>query len=187
MTLQNSINSGKISQDSNGDIQVAASLNIAGRITSNGFWETYESYTHAFFKPWSETARFSMRLDLYGDNATSELEVSLLRESTTSNANAGLAVYRPNNTNTKNAYISGIGNSFICANNGNFGVGNSAPAYKLDVTGSARFNGSIGFFNKTPIAQQTGGAKTAAATYGTNEQTMLQTVYNALRNFGFLT
>ena len=29
-------------------------------------------------------------------------------------------------------------------------------------------------------------AKTAAATYGPNEQTMLQTAYNVARTFGFL-
>jgi hypothetical protein len=34
-------------------------------------------------------------------------------------------------------------------------------------------------------ARQTMGAKTAAATYGANEQTMLQTAYNVLRTFGF--
>jgi hypothetical protein len=35
--------------------------------------------------------------------------------------------------------------------------------------------------------RQTGGAATAAATYGANEQTMLQAVYNAMRTYGLLT
>lgn len=44
----------------------------------------------------------------------------------------------------------------------------------------------LGFFNKTPAVQQTGGAATAAGTYGAGEQTMLQKVYDCLRTFGFL-
>lgn len=44
----------------------------------------------------------------------------------------------------------------------------------------------IGFLGATAVVQQTGGVKTAAATYGSNEQTMLQTIYNMGRTFGFL-
>ena len=44
----------------------------------------------------------------------------------------------------------------------------------------------LGFFNATPVVQQTGGVATAGALYTATEQTMLQTVYNALRTFGFL-
>jgi len=44
----------------------------------------------------------------------------------------------------------------------------------------------LGFFNATPVVQQTGGAATAAGTYGATEQGMLQKAYDALRTFGFL-
>ena len=44
----------------------------------------------------------------------------------------------------------------------------------------------LGFFNATPVVQQTGGVSTAGASYTATEQSMLQTVYNALRTFGFL-
>jgi hypothetical protein len=44
----------------------------------------------------------------------------------------------------------------------------------------------IGFFNANPVAQQTGGNLTAAATYGANEQTMLNRVYTAMRNLGLI-
>ena len=44
----------------------------------------------------------------------------------------------------------------------------------------------IGFLGAAPASQQSGGAKTAAATYGANEQTMLQAAYNFGRTFGFL-
>lgn len=44
----------------------------------------------------------------------------------------------------------------------------------------------VAFFGATPAAQQTGGASTAAASYGANEQSMLQKAYNTLRTFGLL-
>jgi hypothetical protein len=43
----------------------------------------------------------------------------------------------------------------------------------------------LGFLGATPVVQQTLGVKTAGATYGTNEQTMLQLIYNLGRAFGF--
>ncbi len=44
----------------------------------------------------------------------------------------------------------------------------------------------LGFFNATPVVQQTGGAATASGTYGATEQGMLQKAYDALRAFGLL-
>jgi len=45
----------------------------------------------------------------------------------------------------------------------------------------------IGFLGAAAVARQTGGALTAAATYGSNEQTMLNRVWTAARNFGLIT
>jgi hypothetical protein len=45
-------------------------------------------------------------------------------------------------------------------------------------------NGDLGFFGVTPAARQPLGAATAASTYGTNEQAMLQKAYELLRTFG---
>lgn len=42
----------------------------------------------------------------------------------------------------------------------------------------------IGFFGATPVGQQTMGSATAGGTYGATEQTMLQAVYDAVRNIG---
>jgi hypothetical protein len=47
-------------------------------------------------------------------------------------------------------------------------------------------NQKLGFFNATPVVQQTGGAATATVVYTATEQGMLQKVYDALRTFGFL-
>jgi hypothetical protein len=42
----------------------------------------------------------------------------------------------------------------------------------------------LAFFGKTPIAQPTLGPATAGASYTSNEQNMLQAVYNLIRNLG---
>jgi hypothetical protein len=42
----------------------------------------------------------------------------------------------------------------------------------------------LGFFGKAPIVQPVMGAATAAGAYGTNEEGMLQAVYNAVRSLG---
>jgi hypothetical protein len=46
-------------------------------------------------------------------------------------------------------------------------------------------NQKIGFFNATPVVQQTMGVATASAVYTATEQAMLQKVYDVLRTFGF--
>jgi hypothetical protein len=43
----------------------------------------------------------------------------------------------------------------------------------------------LGFFNATPVVQQTMGAATASSSYTSVEQGMLQAVYNAVRALGF--
>jgi hypothetical protein len=53
----------------------------------------------------------------------------------------------------------------------------------VEVNGTSR----LGFFGAATVTQQVGGAKTAGATYTANEQTMLNAVYTALRNYGLLT
>jgi hypothetical protein len=60
-------------------------------------------------------------------------------------------------------------------------------AHKLEVTGAAMFDGDLGFYGTAPIAQPTGGAATAGAVYTAAEQTMLQTVYDAVRALGLMT
>jgi hypothetical protein len=45
----------------------------------------------------------------------------------------------------------------------------------------------LSFFGVAAVARQTGGVATAAATYGSNEQGMIQRMYNALRAVGLLT
>ena len=48
-------------------------------------------------------------------------------------------------------------------------------------------NQKLAFFGKTPVVQPTLGAATAGTSYTSNEQTMLQAVYNAVRAPGIVT
>lgn len=60
----------------------------------------------------------------------------------------------------------------------------SAGGKAFEVDSSAN---AIGYFGVTPVVRQTGGAATAGATYTATEQTMLNAVYGAMRNYGLLT
>lgn len=59
-------------------------------------------------------------------------------------------------------------------------IQNSTPTAIFQIAADSK----IGFFGVTPVARQPLGAATAGATYGTNEQTMLNNVYILLRNYG---
>jgi hypothetical protein len=50
---------------------------------------------------------------------------------------------------------------------GNVGIGMASPGHRLDVTGSARFNGNLGFYNATPVAQPNTTGTTTGFTAGT--------------------
>lgn len=55
---------------------------------------------------------------------------------------------------------------------------------RVEASGTAPM---VSFLGAAAAAQQTGGAQTAGATWTSTEQGMLQTAYDALRTFGFLT
>ena len=69
--------------------------------------------------------------------------------------------------------------SAAIADGGNISVGTSAGTQIGTAT-----NQKVGFFGHTPEVQPTMGAATATGTYGSNEQNMLQAVYNAVRALG---
>jgi len=73
-------------------------------------------------------------------NNTSAGYLRLFRSTNTSGP-VGLSVLRGDGTATTNAHISGKGNSFLAANNGNVGIGTTAPGVKLQVNGGIRARG----------------------------------------------
>jgi hypothetical protein len=64
------------------------------------------------------------------------------------------------------------------------GAGGTLEALRLEHSGSAPL---LGFFGVPAVARQTGGAAIAGTSYTSNEQTMLNRVYAAMRNLGLLT
>jgi hypothetical protein len=59
--------------------------------------------------------------------------------------------------------------------------------HKLEVEGAVLFDGNLGFYGTTPIAQPaSSGAATAGGSYGATEQAMLQEAYDALRDLGLM-
>lgn len=56
----------------------------------------------------------------------------------------------------------------------------------LHVEGDTYLVGNVGFFGTSPVGQQIGGVATAGGTYTATEQTMLQAVYDAMRNLGLM-
>lgn len=70
-------------------------------------------------------------------DGTSQALVRFLRSTSTTGLTA-IQVMKGNGTATTNAQIAGNGNSYLAANNGNVGIGMSAPTQKLEVNGAVR-------------------------------------------------
>jgi hypothetical protein len=67
------------------------------------------------------------------------------------------------------------------------GTDTPSAGLKLHVEGDTKFDGDIGFYNTSPVAQQvSSGPQTATIVYTATEQTMIQEMYNALRAYGLL-
>lgn len=139
MTLQNCLNLGKITQDlSTGKPAINSDANLYGQLTIFPKLEVKTNFNGSFFYPWTETTRYSGRIDLWSEDSTKEHEFSFFRDTFSTNSKVGIGIYKPDRTDTLNAYISANGNSFICANNGNMGVGTATPQEKLHVNGWIR-------------------------------------------------
>jgi hypothetical protein len=115
----------------------------------------------------------------------------------------GANYIRFNVANVPSGYVS-IGDqnnttSYVLNVNGNanvvgtIGCTNISPTANINTGGSIlagtslTATGAFGCNGATAVGKQAAGVNTAATTYSANEQTMLQTVYDAMRTFGFLT
>lgn len=99
-----------------------------------------------------------------------------LDTTTTESQQAGRLAFRW----TTATYASRAAHGFLSANDSTGEI--TAIQWGTDGSGSPTFS----VLGATRAAQQTGGAATAGATYGSTEQTMLQKVYDMARTFGFL-
>lgn len=90
---------------------------------------------------------------------------------------------------------------FVTNGDAFFDTGNSVSTYNFAVRSAATIadlsipaggavmhatSTAIGFFASSPSAQVVAGAASAGVTYGATERTMLQTAYDTLRTFGFM-
>jgi hypothetical protein len=149
----------------------------AGMSATSG---TIYSYQNAFnFNPSSGTAKFiadSINPTINQQVGTTSGDVYLFNiDPTLTRYTSTAATNRLLRIGTGGAELMGV--DF----NGDFHF-SSTNGTKLGIASTDK----IGFLGATPVAQQTGGAATAGSTYTTTEQTMLQTVYDALRTFGLL-
>lgn len=146
MTIQNSLNLGKLTPDlSSGKTVVTSDFNVFGQLVVSPKIEVKTTFNGAFFYPWAETSKLSGRIDLWGDDVTKEHEFSFFRDTLCSNAKTGIAVYKANQTNTINAYISASGgDSYLCATGGWLGIGTATPFDRLHVNnGYIRSNSGL--------------------------------------------
>lgn len=59
-------------------------------------------------------------------DGTSAATIRLFR-STNTTGTVGMSIYKGNNSTTVNSFLAGSGNSYLCANNGNIGIGTASP------------------------------------------------------------
>lgn len=171
-SLENAINSltsssfglSNISQDSSGIVYIDVSqpseyLYINGYTYQNGSNEIYNGMlkldrTSLRFtkgtngiKLYTESdnsgADVNFNLDTWDEYSYSSLQFDIGKNSYLP---SGLIfnIYRGDNSAVVNHHFLGIGNSYICGNNGNLGVGlNTAPTEKLHVLGFGRFTDGL--------------------------------------------
>jgi hypothetical protein len=106
-------------------------------------------------------------------------------------SNGTVTISHSSGTNIVNiaATTNGIKTVNIANNNGSsattVNIANNTSAIRT--VNIANSTGKIGFFGTTAVVKQTGGAATAGGTYTATEQTMINAMYTALRNYGLLT
>lgn len=102
-----------------GDIDLTGGLSISGNITQSGTASTID-------------------IDPYN---------SLRIGRTTNNASFSVDILRGDNTTTVNHKFEGVGDSYVCGNNGNFGVKDTTPSEALSVTGNIAATGNVSGVN----------------------------------------
>lgn len=144
MTKQNSLNLGKVAQDSSGNILLNANTFVDGQLTAYAKLETRVAVNGLNLMAWTEVTKYSARFDLWSEDSTKEYELSIFRDTYCTNAKSGFAIYKPNQTDSINHYLAASGESYLCGNNGFLGIGfNTNPSERLHVNGNIRATGSL--------------------------------------------
>lgn len=144
MTKQNSLNLGKVAQDSSGNILLNTNTFVDGQLTAYAKLETRVAVNGLNLMAWTESTKYSARLDLWSEDSTKEYELSIFRDTYCTNARAGVAIYKPNQSDSINHYLAASGESYLCGNNGFLGIGFTTNASeRLQVNGNIRATGAF--------------------------------------------
>ena len=138
-----------------GTFSPGARLEVNGRIrlSSNGSTEIYSSGDRILFR--GESADNVGQFASYGiflpvTSQAFNLYLAGSAQLGYSDTTAALSICRGSSGATSFIYLTSNGNSFL--NGGNVGIGTTGPAYRLDVSGSARVTASLAVGNVAPSA-----------------------------------
>lgn len=165
---------------------IKASIQYSGRVLYIDNGDNLANNSHIIFRGSTSTTPIEfMRIKgsgLIGVNNTNPLaQMHIVSNGTTIKTFALKAISGQTATMMEFQNSSGVAQMSVASNGTDF-IFSTSTGTKF---GTAT-NQKLAFYNSTPVIQQTGGASTAGASYGATEQTMLQTVYNALRTYGLL-
>lgn len=116
-----------IAQNVNSEILLNANTFVDGQLTAFAKLETRLSSHGLNIQPWAESNCWSARFDIWAENDDIEHEFSFFRNTFGTTGKAGIAIYRPDGTDSINHYFAAYGSSYVCRNNGYFGVGTNNP------------------------------------------------------------
>lgn len=170
-------------------------INPGAAVTAPNDGEMWYSGSHLNFRLGGSTITLDAGANLFN----TDLTLPSNRNHTINGSN----YIRFNVSNVPSGYVS-IGDqnnttNYVLNVNGSVSIIGTISCTHVSPTGNINTGGSIlagtslastggfGCNGATPVGKQAAGVNTAAATYGTNEQSMLQIIYNAMRTFGFLT
>lgn len=131
-----------ITEVASGILQLAGASNPALRISEGAASSSYisledTSATQMKLEKHSASGAATMDFNPRPADGSSAGQFRFFRETSTSGS-VSFDIFKGDGTSTQNAKIGGNVDSYVCANNGNFGVGTASPSgAKLDVNGDS--------------------------------------------------
>lgn len=141
--VPSSVGLSNVAQNSNSEILLNSNTFVDGQLTAFAKLETRLSQHGLNIQPWAESNCWSARFDIWSENDDIEHEFSFFRNTFGMTGKSGIAIYRPDGTDSVNHYLAAYGSTYFCFNGGYFGIGTNNPQDLLHVSGSIRCEQSI--------------------------------------------